>query len=184
MLSQFVGHNTGNMLGKISFDFPEGTHAIGRLDNLSEGLLILTTNKRVTKFLFESRIPHIRTYLVQVNDTVSDETLHKLQTGVPIIIKGNVEWITSPCEVELIAEPDACYKIENRLHPNNPFSWLKITLTEGKYHQIRKMMVAVNHKCKRLIRISIEDLKLEDLPVGEIREYNESDFFESLKITY
>ena len=86
--------------------------------------------------------------------------------------------------MELIVEPDACYKIENRLHPNNPFSWLKITLTEGKYHQIRKMMVAVNHKCKRLIRISIEDLQLEDLPAGEIREYSERDFFEALKIIY
>ncbi len=182
MLSQFIGHNTGNMLGKVDFDFPEGTHAIGRLDNASEGLLILTTNKRVTKLLFQSKIPHKRTYLVQVNDTMSEANLGLLRTGVPIIIKGNSIWQTSPCEVELIAKPDDCYKIENRMHPNNPYCWLKITLTEGKYHQIRKMVVAVNHKCKRLIRTSIEELELGDLPVGQIREFEEETFFKLLKI--
>jgi 23S rRNA pseudouridine2457 synthase len=184
MLSQFIGHNTGNMLGKINFDFPEGIHAIGRLDNASEGLLILTTNKRVTKLLFQSKTPHKRTYLVQVNDTVSEENLQLLRTGVQILIKGNVMWQTTPCEVELLAKPDDCYKIENQLHPNNPYCWLKITLTEGKYHQIRKMVVAVNHKCKRLIRTSIEDIELDDLPVGEIKEYEEGEFFELLKIKY
>jgi 23S rRNA pseudouridine2457 synthase len=184
MLSQFIGHNTGNMLGKIDFDFPEGIHAIGRLDNASEGLLILTTNKKVTKLLFQSKIPHKRTYLVQVNDKVSEESLHAMRTGVEILIKGNVLWTTSPCEVELIIEPDKCYRIENRLYPNIPNSWLKITLTEGKYHQIRKMVVAVRHKCKRLIRTSIEEIELHDLPVGHVKEFEESEFFKLLKIDY
>ena len=67
MVSQFVSPDDVKLLGEIDFDFPEGTHAIGRLDNHSEGLLILTTDKRVTKRLFSSKIPHRRTYLVQVN---------------------------------------------------------------------------------------------------------------------
>jgi len=66
MVSQFVSPDKVNLLGDIDFDWPEGTHAIGRLDNNSEGLLILTTNKRVTKLLFESDTPHKRTYLVHV----------------------------------------------------------------------------------------------------------------------
>jgi 23S rRNA pseudouridine2457 synthase len=182
MVSQFVGHDIGNMLGKIKFDFPEGTHAIGRLDNQSEGLLILTTNKRVTKLLFQSKTPHTRTYIVQANGTFDEEKLQKLRAGVEILLRGNSLWITSPCQVELLDEPDPCYKIVNTLHERHPYSWLKITLTEGKYHQIRKMLIAVNSKVKRLIRISIEDLELNDLPSGSVREYKESEFFKLLKI--
>ncbi len=184
MVSQFIGHEIGNMLGKIDFDFPEGTHAIGRLDNLSEGLLILTTNKRVTKLLFQSKIPHKRTYLIQCNANITETNLEELRNGVSIIIRGNSIWTTSPCEIEMIDKPDDCYKIENRLHPRHPFKWLKITLTEGKYHQIRKMMIAVNNKCKRLIRTSIEDLELGDLPVGKIKELGEEEFFKALQIKY
>ena len=184
MVSQFVGHDIGNMLGKIKFDFPEGTHAVGRLDNLSEGLLILTTNKKVTKLLFSSKIPHRRTYIVQVDATITDENLEELRNGVRILLRGNKWWTTSPCEVELIEKPDDCYNIVNTLHPRHPHKWLKMTLTEGKYRQIRKMIIAVNNKCKRLIRTSIEDLELGDLAVGSVREYVEDEFFRSLKIEY
>ncbi len=185
MLSQFIGDDFGNnMLGKIDYDFPEGTHAIGRLDNLSEGLLILTTNKKVTKLLFNSKILHKRTYLVQVDATITDQNISDLRRGVPILLRGNTMWTTSPCEVERIEKPDECYNIVNTLHPRHPHAWLKITLTEGKYRQIRKMIIAVKNKCKRLIRTSIEDLELGDLPVGKIREYSESDFFQMLKIEY
>lgn len=93
-------------------------------------------------------------------------------------------WTTSPCDVERIEKPDECYNIVNTLHPRHPHAWLKITLTEGKYRQIRKMIIAVNNKCKRLIRTSIEDLELGSLPVGQIREYSESAFFQMLKIEY
>lgn len=184
MLSQFVGKDPGNMLGKLDFEFPEGTNAVGRLDNESEGLLILTTNKRVTKLLFQSKEPHKRTYLVQANGNITDEHVQKLRVGVPILLRGNKMWTTSPCEVERIAEPESKYKIENLLHPRHPYVWLKMTLTEGKYRQIRKMIIAVNSKCKRLVRISIEKLELDDLAVGGVREYSEDEFFALLNIDY
>ena len=63
MLSQFVGSDLP-MLGDLDFDFPEGIHAVGRLDMSTEGLLILTTNKKVTKLLFQSDVSHKRVYLV------------------------------------------------------------------------------------------------------------------------
>ena len=53
MVSQFISSHDVNLLGSLNFNFPEGTHAIGRLDNHSEGLLLLTTNKKVTKLLFQ-----------------------------------------------------------------------------------------------------------------------------------
>ena len=68
------------------------------------------------------------------------------------------------------------------MHERVPSSWLHITLTEGKFHQVRKMVDAVRHPCKRLIRISIEDIQLEDLQPGEVMEMGEDDFFRKLRL--
>ncbi len=182
MVSQFVSPDNVNLLGSLDFNFPEGTHAIGRLDNNSEGLLILTTNKRVTKLLFESATPHKRTYVIQVERRVSPETLHKLRTGISIRIKGGVYYTTSECEVDIIEKPVTLHKREHEFREDLPQTWLRMTLTEGKYHQIRKMVAEVYHPCKRLVRVSIEDLALGDLQAGQVREIEENEFFEKLKI--
>ena len=182
MVSQFVSPDAVGLLGDLAFEFPEGTHAIGRLDAHSEGLLILTTNKKVTNLLFQGEVPHRRTYLVHVAHHVSEETLHKLRTGIGIIIKGNVEYVTTPCEVDIIDRPEMLAKQANEMRENVPNTWLKITLTEGKYHQIRKMVRTAGHRCKRLIRTSIEDLELGDLIAGGVKEIEEREFFKLLKI--
>ena len=64
MVSQFISSHNVPLLGSLNFSFPEGTHAIGRLDSTSEGLLILTTDKTVTRKLFLAQQPHSRSYLV------------------------------------------------------------------------------------------------------------------------
>lgn len=182
MVSQFVSPDKVGLLGDIDFNFPEGTHAIGRLDNHSEGLLILTTNKKVTKLLFESKVPHKRTYLVQVRYHVTEESLHTLRTGVSIRIHGGGHYITAPCEAEIVQKP---LNLNNRTDEFNealPHTWLLITLTEGKYHQVRKMTDALRHRTKRLIRTSIEDLCLGNLQPGCVQEIDEKSFFEQLKI--
>jgi 23S rRNA pseudouridine2457 synthase len=184
MVSQFVSPDKVGILKDLPFIFPEGIHAIGRLDNHSEGLLILTTNKKVTKLLFESKVPHKRTYLVQVRDVVTEEKLKLLQTGVTIRVKGGGFYTTSPCEVLIVDKPINLYNRENEFKEGLPNTWLTITLTEGKFHQVRKMTDAVRHRCKRLIRLSIEDLALNDLQPGEVKEIEEKDFFEQLKINY
>jgi len=183
MLSQFIG-GQGRMLGELGIDFPEGTHPIGRLDNHSEGLLILTTNKKVTKLLFQGEVPHRRTYLVRVYREVSSETVEKLRTGVAIRVKGNVEYRTAPCEVELVGEPENLFPGGYEYREGLPHAWLRIMLTEGKFRQIRKMTRAVGHPCQRLIRMSIEDLTLDDLQPGHIREIGEEEFFKKLRINY
>lgn len=184
MVSQFISPDKVGLLKDIPFNFPEGIHAIGRLDNYSEGLLILTTNKKVTKLLFESKTPHKRTYLVQVRDIVTPEKLLQLQNGVSIRIKGGDYYTTPPCQVSIVEKPIDLYKRENEFKEGLPNTWLLITLTEGKFHQVRKMVDAVRHRCKRLIRISIEDLALNNLQPGEVKEMEESDFFKQLKIKF
>ncbi|MCW3088654.1 MAG: pseudouridine synthase, partial [Sediminibacterium sp.] len=88
MVSQFVSSHPVRLLGELDFDFPAGTHAIGRLDNHSEGLLLLTTDQKITRLLFQGSIPHSRTYLVQVKNTVSEENVDALRKGIPIRVKG------------------------------------------------------------------------------------------------
>jgi len=184
MVSQFVSTHDVRLLGQLDFDFPEGTHAVGRLDNHSEGLLILTTNKKVTRLLFLGDEPHKRTYLVQINNVLSDENLKRLQNGINIRIKTGVTYTTTPCDVQVVTNPETFYDLGDRLTAWPPFTWLLISITEGKFHQVRKMIAATSHKCKRLIRISIEDLELNGLKAGEARELEETEFFGKLKIDF
>jgi len=184
MVSQFISSHKVGLLGDLDFDFPEGIHAIGRLDNNSEGLLILTTNKKVTRLLFSGDKPHKRVYLVQVNNVLSDDSLKKLQTGVSIPIKNGSKYITPACDVSIIDEPEKLYAAAVTKKEYGEHTWLLITLTEGKFHQVRKMMAAVKHRCKRLIRVSIEQIELGDLEPGHVKEMAERDFFEKLNIEY
>lgn len=182
MVSQFKSNHPVRLLGQIKFDYPEGTHAIGRLDNCTEGLLLLTTDKRVTKLLFQSKLPHKRTYYALVLKKVSAASLEQLRNGVNFLISGNQNFTTSPCEVDIVEEPDFPFPSPYKKTPYLEYTWLKISLTEGKYRQVRKMVWAVKHRCVRLVRTSIEDLELEDLAPGNIRELDAKTFFEKLKI--
>ncbi len=184
MVSQFVSTHEVGLLGDLEFRFPEGTHAIGRLDNHSEGLLLLSTNKKVTRLLFSDVNPHKRTYLVQVNNLLDEEKINRLRTGVTIRIKNGDYYTTPACEVVMVQDPGKLYPHIGADIPFGQHSWMLITLTEGKYHQVRKMVAAIRHRCKRLIRLSIENVLLEDLAPGQVKEMNEKDFFKRLKIKY
>ena len=182
MVSQFVSSHDVRVLGDMGYAWPEGTHAIGRLDSHSEGLLILTTNKRVTKLLFQGESPHRRVYLVKVKYVVSGESLERLRSGVSIRVRGGGYCETAPCEAELVPEPEGLFRHAYETKDYIPYSWLRMTLTEGKFHQVRKMVGAVGHRCIRLIRVAIEELVLDGLGAGEVRELEEEQFFRLLRI--
>jgi len=182
MVSQFVSTHDVRLLGNLDFDFPKGIHAIGRLDNNSEGLLLLTTNKKITRLLFQGKVPHTRTYLVQVKNQVSEESLTQLRNGISISGKNNTDYVTNSCDVVIVDQPKKLFSSGYELRNGVPCTWLHITLTEGKFHQVRKMVAAIHHRCKRLIRISIEDIELDGLQPGEVREIAEDDFFQKLKL--
>jgi 23S rRNA pseudouridine2457 synthase len=182
MVSQFVSPHDVGLLSDLKFKFPEGIHAIGRLDKDSEGLLLLTTNKKVTRLLFSSDTKHKRVYLVQVGGFVNKHSLHLLRTGVAIRIEGGLNYTTPVCEVDIIESPETIYPFINSTKEYGPHTWLLITLYEGKYRQVRKMFAAVHHRCKRLIRVSIEDILINDLAPGDVKEIEEDIFFDKLKI--
>jgi 23S rRNA pseudouridine2457 synthase len=180
MESQFISPHAGPLLGDLPFSFPAGTHAIGRLDKYSEGLLLLTTNKKITALLFESSVPHKRTYLVQVKHIVSEKSLAQLQNGVSIRITGEMFYTTPPCEVHIV-QPSQ-FLSPRPFPPYVESTWLSITITEGKFRQVRKMVAVIRHRCMRLIRTSIEDMELGNLQPGEVKEIDESTFFSLLKL--
>jgi 23S rRNA pseudouridine2457 synthase len=182
MVSQFVSSHKVSLLGDLGYQFPPGIHAVGRLDRESEGLLLLTTNKKLTNLLFQSDKPHKRTYLVQVEKLVSHESLEELRKGVYIKIKGNMEYLAIPAEASILNNPGDYAIINDDIIAYYPFTWLLISMTEGKFHEVRKMVAAINHRCIRLIRVAIEGIRLGPLHPGEILELDEGEFFRRLGI--
>lgn len=182
IVSQFVSPHKVGLLGDLDFDFPEGTHAIGRLDLDSEGLLLLTTDKRVTRLLFLAEKPHLRSYLVMVQNEMTDKTFQQLKEGIPIKIKDGKSYIAKPVSIERITDPVKWYPHAADHRNTYPHTWLLITLTEGKFRQVRKMVLAARHRCQRLVRLSISDLQLGDLKPGEVKELEQKQFFELLGI--
>jgi 23S rRNA pseudouridine2457 synthase len=177
MVSQFVSSHNVPLLGQIDFTFPEGTHAIGRLDSTSEGLLILTTDKTVTRKLFLAEKAHSRSYLVMVQHKMTEETFARLQNGIAIKIKNGEEYIAKPQAIQIITAPTKLYKYATDYREMYPHTWLLLTLTEGKFRQVRKMVLAVKHRCLRLIRLNISGIILGDMQPGEVRELGEEEFY-------
>ncbi len=168
-LSQFIGDiKKKKLLGEL-YDFPEGTMAIGRLDEDSEGLLLLTTDGMVSEQIRSKKIE--KEYYVQVDGVITDDAIAQLQTGVEIGIR-NVKYITKPCKVKKMevapSFPPRIKKIRDDRH--GPTCWISITLTEGKYRQIRKMTAAAGFPTLRLFRIRIGNIFLNDMPAGSFVE--------------
>jgi 23S rRNA pseudouridine2457 synthase len=182
MVSQFVSTDDVELLGSLDFQFPSGTHALGRLDKDSEGLLLLTTDKRATRLLFSDSEPHPRRYLVLVQNEINDSTFAQLQNGVDIKIKNAEHYFAKPVAVECIKNPGAYYSYAMDNREAYPHTWLLITLHEGKYRQVRKMVLSVRHRCLRLVRLSISGIHLENLKPGEVKEIGEKEFYELLDI--
>ncbi len=182
MVSQFVSVEDVPLLSDLDYSFPPGTHVVGRLDALSEGLLLLTTNGQLSKLLFRSETLHKRTYLVRVNNVITAEKVRQLSEGVTISVRGKGNYKTAPCEVQLLGTPPDVPAYQLEQNPRIAHSWLRITLYEGKRHQVRNMVRALGHPCRRLIRTAIEGLQLGDLQPGQVRELEEATLFGLLKI--
>jgi 23S rRNA pseudouridine2457 synthase len=168
-LSQFVCElKKKKLLGDLH-DFPEGTMAIGRLDEESEGLLLLTTDGKMSELVRSKKIE--KEYYAQVDGLITDEAIATMQQGVEIGIR-DVKYQTSPCTAfRLEKAPEFAprtRKIRDDRH--GPTSWVSITLTEGKNRQVRKMTAAVGFPTLRLFRVRIGSLHLHDLPPGAVRE--------------
>ena len=133
----------------------------------SEGLLLLTNDRRVQQRLTDPAFGHPRTYCVQVENIPSVEALQQMRDG--ILIDGRR---TLPAQVRLLADdlhlPPRSVPI--RVRKLIPTAWLEITLREGRNRQVRRMTAAVGNPTLRLVRTSMDVLSLSGLAPGESRE--------------
>jgi len=161
-LSQLINNQNKRknkrLLGEL-YDFPEGTMAIGRLDENSEGLLLLTTDGKESEHIRSSKVE--KEYFAQVDGIITIEAIKQLQEGIEIGINGTT-YKTKRCTAKIINDiehlPLANRKVRDARH--GPLSWISITLTEGKYRQVRKMTAAVGFPTLRLVRVRIGKITL------------------------
>lgn len=169
VLSQFTS-GEGKQTLKDFFEVPVDVYPVGRLDYDSEGILILTNDKKINHEILNPTFVHSREYWVQVEGEITDEALHDLQNGVDITVDGK-GYRTKKCKAvyfkTLPSVPDRNPPI--RFRKNIPTSWVKLILTEGKNRQVRKMTAAVGFPTLRLIRFRIEKCNIEGLQPGEMR---------------
>lgn len=169
-LSQFIYNLKRNkkLLGEL-YNFPQNTMAIGRLDEDSEGLLLLTTDGMMSETVRSKKVE--KEYYAQVDGLITEEAIQKLQKGVEIGFKGT-RYTTLPCKAKMPTIPpdfpERGKKIRDERH--GPTSWVSITVTEGKFRQVRKMTSAVGFPTLRLVRVRIGNILLGNMQPGEVRE--------------
>jgi 23S rRNA pseudouridine2457 synthase len=149
-----------------------GVYPVGRLDQDSEGLLLLTNHGQLQHRLSDPKFRHPRTYWVQVERIPDAAAIRQLQQGV--VIQG---YKTRPAHVVLLTQaPDLPPRDPPiRFRKTVPTAWLAITLTEGRNRQVRRMTAAVGFPTLRLVRSQIGNLSLTGLHPGEWRNLTPSE---------
>lgn len=176
-LSQFVNHQTKRknkkLLGELH-DFPEGTMAIGRLDEPSEGLLLLTTDGKTSEHIRSNNVE--KEYFTQIDGVIDNQLIKRISDGVEISTDAG-PYMTRPCKVSLLESAPELPPRNKRIRDDRhgPTSWLSITLTEGKYRQVRKMTAAVGFPTLRLVRVRIGNISINKMTPGQVIEVEEFD---------
>lgn len=121
---------------------------VGRLDKDTEGLLLFTNDGKLNHKLLSPKNHIEKTYYVEIEKPIFDKDINSLELGLNI---GG--YITMPAKV---------IKIEEKK--------IYLTIKEGKFHQVKKMLEAVNNKVSYLKRVSFGKLNLNNLEIGEVKE--------------
>ncbi|WP_294704912.1 pseudouridine synthase [uncultured Fusobacterium sp.] len=126
---------------------------VGRLDKDTEGLLLFTNDGKLAHSLLSPKKHVDKTYYAQLEKSITEEDIKKLEEGVDI---GG--YITQPAKGKIVGERE-----------------IELTIREGKFHQVKKMLEAVNNKVVYLKRLTFGKLELKDMELGEVREINLED---------
>jgi len=127
-------------------NYPQRIFPIGRLDKMSEGLILLTNDGDIVNKILRARNAHEKEYIVTVNKPVTAEFVAKMAGGIPIL-----DTVTRHCEVEQIHKKQ-----------------FRIVLTQGLNRQIRRMCEYLGYRVVKLRRTRIMNIHL-DLSVGKYR---------------
>jgi len=140
-------------------DYPTRIFPIGRLDKMSEGLILMTNDGEIVNHILRARHYHDKEYLVTVDKPITDLFIEKMSAGVPIL-----DTITRKCKVEKLGERR-----------------FKIILTQGLNRQIRRMCEALDYRVRTLKRTRIKNITL-DLEKGDYRDLTPEEVEDLYKI--
>jgi 23S rRNA pseudouridine2457 synthase len=160
VMCQFSPHPTRETLAAY-LDIPN-IYPAGRLDADSEGLLLLTDDGRLQHRISHPDSNKQKTYLAQVDGIPAKAALEKLRAPLDL-----GDFTTLPCQAARVEAPDWLWQRDPpiRQRQDQPTSWLKITLSEGKNRQVRRMTAAVGLPTLRLVRIAIGPFSLASHPL-------------------
>ncbi|MDD3793930.1 MAG: pseudouridine synthase [Candidatus Gracilibacteria bacterium] len=133
--------------------YSEIVEIVGRLDVDTTGLLLLTNNGKLIHKLIHPKKDIFKTYHVKTKEILTANDIKKLEDGVKID-----DFITKPALVKRLNETE-----------------IELSISEGKFHQIKKMLQALNNEVIKLHRLSIGEIKLGDLPLGKYRYLNDDE---------
>jgi 23S rRNA pseudouridine2457 synthase len=165
VLSQFTDLKSPSPRATLSdqIDVP-AVYPAGRLDRDSEGLMVLTDDGRLQARLTQPRSKTPKTYWAQVEGTPTSDQLDALRAGVTL-----KDGPTRPAKVEVF-EPEIWPRVPPiRVRKSIPDTWIKLTITEGRNRQVRRMTAHVGLPCLRLVRHSVGDWTVDGIEIGAWR---------------
>jgi 23S rRNA pseudouridine2457 synthase len=171
-LSQFVNHQHKRRNKKLLsalYNLTDNVMAVGRLDEKSEGLLLLTTDGKFSNYMTSSKIE--KEYHVMVDGILTPEVILELKNGVNISVEGKT-YKTKPCKAKILKDSSHIVNRFVRDEKHGPTSWLSVTIKEGKFRQVRKMTAKVGYPTLRLVRVRIGDYQLESMKPEDILPIN------------
>lgn len=131
------------------FQYPFRLNYAGRLDKDSKGLLIMTNDGDLIDRMMRAKNHHEKEYIVKVNNSVTDDFIHKMSNGVYL---DELEVTTRPCMVTKVGEYT-----------------FRIILTQGLNRQIRRMCASLGYKVESLMRVRVMNVEIGNLKPGEYR---------------
>ena len=126
---------------------------VGRLDYDTTGLILLTNDGELTNKLTHPKGYVEKTYIAKVSGIVTGKEIHELEEGI---------------ELEGVKTKKARAKLK-KIDKKNNKSYVELTITEGRNHQVKNMFAALGHKVLKLKRISYAFFDLEGMKIGEYR---------------
>ena len=141
------------------------TITVGRLDFNTEGLLLLTTNGELARYMELPKNKWIRKYRARVFGVINKERLKKLENGI---------------KVEGVRYGKIKVEIETKTKEASKNTWLKISIEEGKNREIRKVMQHMGLEVSRLIRTSFGPFNLGSVAAGQVQEVSKTALKNSL----
>ena len=179
MLSQFTPEGNKPALGSL-LKFPLDCYPVGQLETESEGLLLLTNDKKVSQKFLNPTVEFKRTYAVQVDGDITEDAIRKLSEGFEVKVEGKMI-NTKAASVEKIAEPTLPPRTPPvRFRKTVPTSWISITLSEQKNKQLRSMLSSVGFPALRIVRMKMGNLELKAMLPGDVVELKGTVVYEKL----